>query len=427
MNRYTLLLPILAVALLSTSARGLAQDRYAIRNARIVTVSGETIERGTVLIDAGKITGVGDRVRVPGRTQVIDGRGLTVYPGLFDSVTRLGLTEVGAIPVTNDYSEMGDAMPHLLAFSAFHVESEHIPVARVDGVTHVLSVPSGGVIPGQAALMHLSGWSPQEMEIDRHGALIFDFPSLLPLRRSFFGSSSARRPHSEQKKEFEEKLGKVKELFDKARHYSKAKESGAAVDYNKQLEALIPALRGEQPVVISADSSVDIQEAVKFAEEQKLSFLIWGASDAWKVVDFLKEHDVRVILGARQSLPAREDDPIDILYETPGILQEKGVRFALATGGSSNVRTLPFEIGNSVSHGLSAEAALRAITLTPAEFFGIADRLGSVETGKVANLVVTDGDILDYRTRIRHVFIQGKPIELKSKHTELYEKYLNRP
>lgn len=422
------LLLTLTILLTGLSTLGWGQGRYAIRNARIVTVSGETIERGTVLIEDGKISAVGARVRIPSRTETIEGRGrLTVYPGLFDSNTRLGLTEVGATPVTNDYNEMGEYTPHLLAFSAFHVESEHIPVARVDGITHTLTVPSGGVIPGQAALMHLYGWSPAEMEIRRRGALVLDFPSLLPLRRSFFGRSSARRPQSELKKEFDEKVAQLEELFEKARHYRDAKESGLEVDFNKQYEALLSALAGEQPVLISADSSVDIQEAVKFAEKHELNYVLWGATEAWKVADFLKEHDVKVLLGPRQSLPPREDDPTDILYRTPVILQEKGVPFAVATGSSSSVRTLPFEIGNSVPYGLSHDAAVRAITLTPAEFFGIDDQLGSIEVGKTANLVVTDGDILEYRTRIQHVFINGRPIELTSKHTELAEKYFSRP
>ncbi len=231
MRRLDLL--VLTLLLGAATATGFAQERYAIRNARIVTVSGEPIERGNVVIEDGRISAVGPRVSVPSRTRVIDGRGLTVYPGLFDSYTRLGLTEVGAIPVTNDYNEMGEYMPHLLAFSAVHVESEHIPVARVDGITHVLSAPGGGVIPGQGVLMHLDGWSPEEMEIRRHGALLLDFPSLLPLRRSFFGSSAGRRPQSELEKEFNEKLEQLEDLFDKARHYATARDAGAPVEYEK--------------------------------------------------------------------------------------------------------------------------------------------------------------------------------------------------
>ncbi len=403
----------------------MAQDSYAIRNAKVVTVSGQTIDRGTVLIRDGLIAEVGVQVSIPSGTRVISGRGLTVYPGLFDANTRLGLTEVGAVAVTNDYSEMGDYTPHLLSFSAFHVESEHLAVARVEGITHALTVPTGGVIPGQAALMHLAGWSPQEMEVDRNAALILNLPSLLPMRRRF--GRAGRRTHSERKKEFDQKIAELKDLFAKARHYAQAREAGIDVVFDKQLQALLPALRGQQPVLILANSHADIKEAVRFGQEAKLDFVLVGGRDAWMVADFLKENQVRVILGPIQTLPAREDDPIDIVYRTPALLHEKGVRFGLATGSSSDVRTLAFEIGTAVAYGLPWEAAIRAITLTPASFLKADDRLGSIEKGKIANLVVADGDILEYQTKIHQVFVKGKPISLESKHTQLFKKYLNRP
>ena len=403
----------------------MAQDRYAIRDARVVTVSGQALDRGTVLIENGLIAEVGVQVPIPSGARVISGQGLTVYPGLFDADTRLGLTEVGAVAVTNDYSEMGDYTPHLLSFSAFHVESEHLPVARVEGITHALTVPAGGTIPGQAALMHLAGWSPEEMEVERRAALILNLPSLLPLRRRF--GRGQRQTHSERKKEFDAKIAELKDLFARARHYAQARRAGLDVGFDKQLQALLPALEGQQPVLISADSHVDIKEAVRFGQAAQLDFVLVGARDAWRVADFLKENEVRVILGPTQSLPAREDDPIDIIYRTPALLHEKGVPFSLATGGSSDVRTLAFEIGTAVGYGLPWEAAIRAITLTPASFLKIDDRLGSIEKGKIANLVVADGDILEYQTRIQQVFVRGEPISLESKHTRLFEKYRNRP
>ena len=274
--------------------------------------------------------------------------------------------------------------------------------------------------------MSLAGWSPEEMEVARNAAMILNFPSLLPLRRGFF-RGSRRRSHSEQKKEFEDKIRQLQELFSKARHYHQARGKGADMAYDRQLDALGAMLRGEQPVLIEANSHVDIQEAVRFGRAEKLDFVILGAREAWKIPGFLAENQVRVILGPVQSLPAAEDDPIDIVYRAPAILHEKGVLFAFSTGGASNVRTLPFEVGNAVAHGLPHDIALRAVTLTPAEFLGIEQQLGSIEIGKRANLVVTDGDILEYQTRIRHVFIDGAPIPLQGKHTLLYEKYLARP
>ncbi|MDA2923588.1 amidohydrolase family protein [Acidobacteria bacterium AH-259-L09] len=420
---------IVSVLVLALSSIPLvrADGTYALRDAKIVTVSGSTIERGTVVIQDGLIVDVGIKVSIPRGAQVINARGLTVYPGLFDANTRIGLTEIRRVAETNDYSEMGEYMPHLLAFTAVHVESEHIPVARVNGITQVLTRPVGGTIPGQGAIISLEGWTPHEMEIRRHGAMLLDFPSVLSVRFS-------RRRYSEIKKEHEEKIRQLKELFAKARHYMQARirfkpeEISASRFFpDKQLEALIPVLKGEQPVLIEANSHVDIKNAVKFAQGEKLNYILLGASDAWKVADFLKENKARVILGPRQSLPGREDDPIDIIYRTPAILHQHGVPFAIATGDSAKVRNLQYEAGNAVAYGLPYQAALRSITLTPAEFLGVAQVVGSIEKGKKANLVVAQGDILEYQTPIRHLFINGKPVSLETKHTRLYHKYLNRP
>lgn len=411
-----------------------AQSRFAIRNARIVTVSGATIARGTVVFSDGTIQAVGEHVSIPSRTKIIDGKGLTVYPGLFDANTDTGLTEIGAVPVTNDNSEMGEFMPHLLAFSALHVESEHIPVARVDGITEVLTRPSGGVIPGQGAIVSLAGWTPEEMEISRHGAMIVEFPSLLRSGFRGFGFSRQRTTLAQQKKEYEERTRRLSELLQRARHYAAAREKLAAeghsaqdFTFDRQLDALVPVVEGKQPVLIQADSPIDIQNAVKFARKEKLNYAILGAREAWKVADFLKENQVRVILGPRQVLPPHEDDPQDIMYRTPAILFQKGVEFAIATGGSSDARTLPFEVGNAVGYGLPYDAAIRSITLNPARILGVDSKVGSIDKGKLANLVVTDGDILEYRTHIRYVFINGKAVSLESKHTRLYEKYSQRP
>jgi len=420
-NRLLLILLII----LAMSPLIYSQDRFAIKDARIVTVSGPIIEKGTVLLEAGSISAVGEKVRIPRGTRVISGKGLTVYPGLFDCNTRLGLTEIGAVEMSNDMTEMGEFTPHLLAFDAIHVESEHIPVTRVEGVTHTLTRPSGGTIPGQGALVHLDGWSHEEMEIDRNGALILRFPSQLRTRPSFGGSSSPRS-YSDIKKEFEKKIKEISDLFSRARHYEKAQKDDA-VSYDKVLDSLIPAVNGKQVVMVEANSHVDIKNAVEFCEKEKLNYVILGGSDAWRIPEFLKEHQTSVILGQRQVTPSREDDPQDILYRTPAILHEAGIKFALSVGGSASVRTLPFEMGNTVGRGLPWNAGVRAITLTPAEILGVDGLLGSIDEGKIGNLVVTDGDIFEYKTSIKHVFIKGVPISLETKHTKLYQKYINRP
>ncbi len=412
---------VLPLLLMAPSLLG---QGYAIRNARIVTVSGEDIDRGTVVITDGKISAVGTSVRIPRGARRIDGRGLTVYPGLFNANTNIGLTEIGAVGVSNDYNELGDYTPQLLAWSAIHVESEHIPVARVDGLTHVVTRPGGGTISGQGAIVHLDGWSQEEMEIERSGAMYLDLPSVLRVRPPRFGGfGRGGGSYKEAQKRYDDRVAELKELFARVKAYAESDKSPR----DRQLEALIAVVEGKMLVVMQANSHVDIKNAAEFAKENGLKYAILGASDAWMVADYLKENDVAVILGPVQNLPGRNDDPIDIVYRGPSILQEKGVRFAMSTGGSANARTLPFEVGNAVAHGLSWEAALRSITLTPAEIFGVDDRLGSIEEGKIANLVVADGDILEYQTEIKHLFIQGKAVSLESKHTELYRKYINRP
>jgi imidazolonepropionase-like amidohydrolase len=320
-------------------------------------------------------------------------------------------------------------MPHLLAFSAFHVESEMIPVTRAAGVTHVLSRPRGGVVAGQAAVMSLAGWIPEEMEIRRRGALLINFPSQPGFQtRSFEPAPAARRPLAELRKEYEAAVRELGLFFDKGRHYLESKSKAPAeIQPDQRLDALLPALQGEEPVLISAQNHVDIKAAVEFAEKQKLNFVLLSANDAWRVADFLKEHRVRVILGPCQELPRRDDDPIDIVYRLPSILHAKGIPFAITSGTASDSRNLPHEAGNAVAYGLPREAALRAITLTPAELLGVADEVGSIDKGKRANLVVADGDIFEYQTRVKHLFINGRPVDLETKHSKLYEKYASRP
>jgi imidazolonepropionase-like amidohydrolase len=418
---------VIVIVVLACLGWVLAEDAYLIRNGRVVTVSGPVLPKASILIRDGVIADVGTRVRAPAGAIIVEAAGLTVYPGLFDASNILGLTEIGQVAATNDHTEMGKFMPHLTPFSAVHMASELIPVARSSGITHTLVRPRGGIVPGQASVFSLEGWTWEEMEISRRAALIIDFPRQMVFTPSFmvFGPER-RRPYSEVKKEYEAEVRELKEFFTKARHYLRARSQGESVIVDRQFEALMPALSGRQTVLISADTHVDIRAAVRFAREEGLDFVLLSASDSWRVADFLKENDVRVILGPLQSLPRREDDPIEIIYRTPAILHSKGVLFAISTGNAANARNLPYEAGNAVAYGLPYEAALRSITLSPAEFLGIADQVGSIEKGKKANLVITRGDILEYQTEIRALFINGRSVSLENRHTRLYEHYRNR-
>jgi imidazolonepropionase-like amidohydrolase len=406
----------------------------AIRNARIVPITGPEIERGTVLIRDGRIAAVGANVSIPGHAQVIDASGLAVYPGMIDSGTSVGLTEIGQVRATVDTSELGDFNPHMRAIVAIHPDSEHIPVARVNGITTVVSRPGGGVFSGQAALIHLDGWTWEEMALKPSVGVVFNYPTIQSGRTFDFETfQTQERSYERAKKERDERLDKIRRLLDDARAYAKAKDAqtkdaplpALKVDY--VLEALVPVIKGQMPFIISADRERDIKGAIEFADQQKIKMILSGGADAWKVASGLKEKNIPVLLGPILRLPQAEDGPYDEPFTGAKALHEAGVKFAFQTGDSSNVRNLPYHAAVCVAFGLPREEALKALTISPAQIWGVADQVGSIEVGKLANLVVWDGDPLEIRSQVRHLFIKGRQIPLTTKHTALYERYRNRP
>lgn len=404
----------------------------AIRDARVHTVGAAgTLERATVVVSDGKIAAVGAGVRIPAGAQVVDGRGLEVYPGMIDPWSNIGLTEIGSVPATVDITELGDFNPHLLAATAIHPASEHIPVVRVNGITTALSVPSGGVISGQAALIHLDGWTIEEMAIRRSAGLVLRFPSLESRSGRRFGGGGAegarRRTFADIKREQDRQVRELSELLEAARHYGAARAANAATERDRKLEALVPVVRGEMLVFIEADTARDIRNAVEWAKKEKLRMVLRGGREAASVADLLRQENVPVILDSIVALPAREDDPYDASFTVPRDLAKAGLKFALSVSSSSDARNLPYEAGFAAAYGLLREAALRAVTLSAAEILGVGDQIGSIETGKSADLVVTDGDMLELRTKVKALYIAGRSVSLETKHTRLYERYLNRP
>lgn len=408
---------------------------YVIRNARVVTVSGADIEGGTVVISGGRITAVGASVNAPAGAQEIDGRGLYVYPGMIDLGTNMGLAEIpSGAPGTMDTQELGDMNPNAAAVWAINPHSSHIAVTRVEGVTSVLSMPSGGVISGQAAFINLAGSSPREMAIAPTAALVIDFPrvgggggfaAFLAAQQGITQDALSQR---------DRRIEELRRAFRDAAAYGRAQDAYAkdprsvprpASDI--RLASLVPYARGERPVIFRAERDRDIRNAVGFAEEMKLKPVILGGSEAWKAAQFLKERNVPVIVDGVLNMPLREDDPYDSLFENASKLQAAGVRFCISTGDSgAHVRDLPFHAGMAAAYGLPKSEALKAVTLYPAQIIGVADRMGSIEQGKIANLVVTDGDILEARTRVRHLFIAGRQLPLVSRHTMLYDQFKDR-
>jgi imidazolonepropionase-like amidohydrolase len=420
-----------------TTQQGVLPPRgvFAIRNARIVTVSGPDIENGTVVIRDGKIEAVGASVNVPANAQTIDGRGLSVYPGMIDAGTNMGLVEVpqGANG-TVDLSEVGDFNPNAKAIIAVNPHSAHIAVTRVEGVTNTVTAPTGGLISGQAALINLLGTAPKEMAVIAQAALVINYPRVAGGGGGGFGGFQQQPANlSETLEANARQLEQIRKLLRDAEAYGRSQDANAKdrslprPDQNLVLESLVPYVRGEHPVMFRAEREAEIRGAIRFAEEMKLKPIILGGNDAWKVASLLKEKNVPVIVTGVLSLPVREDDAYDALYENAAKLQQAGVLFAISTGDSGpEVRNLAQWAGMAAAFGLSKEDALKSVTLNPARIMNAADRLGSIEAGKMANLVVTDGDLLEIRTHIRYLFIDGRPVVLSSRHTELNDAFKNR-
>ncbi len=420
-----------------TNQHGVSFPRgvYAIRNARIVTVSGPEIDSGTVLIRDGKIDAVGANVNIPPGAQIIEARGLSVYPGMIDAGTSLGLVEVGqGAPGTVDTSETGDLNPNAKAIYAINPHSAHVAVTRVDGVTNVVTLPVGGLISGQAAVINLVGTNQFEMAVSPYAALVINYPRPGGGGGGFgFFAQQQQQNLAEALAAAKRQLEQIRKMLREGEAYGRAQDAYAKdktlprPEQNIILEALVPYVRGERPVIFRAERESDIRGAIRFAEEMKLKPIILGGNDAWKMAAFLKEKNVPVILTGVLDLPMREDDFYDTLYESAAKLQQAGVRFCISSGDSgANVRNLPFYAGMAAAFGLPKAEALKSVTLYPAQIMNVADRLGSIELGKMANLVVTDGDLLETRTQVRHLFIDGRQVPLTSRHTDLYEAFKNR-
>jgi imidazolonepropionase-like amidohydrolase len=413
------------------------QATFAITNAHIYPVSGPEIPNGTVVISGGKIQAIGANAAIPAGAQVIDAKGLNVYPGMMDGGTSIGLSEIpqGAAS-TVDISEVGSFNPNSQAYYGINPHSAHVGVARVVGITSVISRPTGGIISGQAALINLAGWTVPAMTINPRIAMVIELPGSGGGRRGGGGGAAAFLAGQAGNANVlrTRQLDSLKQMLRDADAYGKAIDAYAKdktiprPKHDAVLESLVPAVRGQQEVMFPADRAADIRAAVAFAEEFKLKPIIVGGREAVSVAAFLKQHDVPVLYTGILQLPGREDDPYDINFSVPAKLAAAGVKFAITSGDCcSEVRNLPSVAGMASAYGLSRADALRAVTLGPAQIFGVSDKLGSLEVGKIANVVVTDGDMLEAKTNTRYLFIDGRMVPLDTKHTQLYEQFKGKP
>lgn len=353
--------------------------------------------------------------------------GKRLYPGMIDAGTVLGLVEIDSLRETNDSRDGGELQPDLKASIGVNPDSELIPVTRANGVTTVITRPTGSLLPGQASLLNLAGWTPAEMSVVDPLALHIEYPAEPTFRGGFGGGPPALDgENSAARFRKEEKLAKLKDLFDAARRYDDAKKAGVSPTTNIRLDAIVPYARGERPVIFTAEKKADVLGSIKLAEELKVKPIISGASEAWKVAPELARKKVPVILGPVMSIAREAGDRYDASYAAASVLHRAGVNLCLRSAGSNNTRNLPYEAAMAVAYGLPPEEGLKAVTLAPAEIMGVADKLGSLEAGKRANLVIANGDILQASTQVLSIFIDGKPHEPTSKQTRLYDKYRKR-
>jgi imidazolonepropionase-like amidohydrolase len=406
-----------------------ASPSVALRGGSLLTVSHGVIDNGVVVIEKGKITAVGPVAStiIPKGAQVIDVTGMTVYPGLIDSETRIGLTEISMEQSTNDLLEPSDEiMPQMHVFDAFHAESAVIPVTRVNGITHAIVAPADqDTLPGQDALVQLAGTSRDEMLLVRDIALPLNF------------TGEQRRNESWEKAKFPfTRMGmaaQLRQAFIDAQDYAKKWE-----DYGKKpaeqrkepppkrdlkLEALLPYLMGSKPVVVAAREPSDLETALSLVREFNLRVILNHVSHSQVMLDRIAAAKLPVIVGPIYEEP-KEYERYDVVYKLPAELYRRGVKIAFASYSAHQSRNLPYQAGYAVAFGLPHEQAVRAITLNAAEIWGVADHLGSLDVGKTANVVVANGDPLDIKTDVRRVFIQGREVPMDNRQIRLRDQYM---
>lgn len=437
-------MPMAGAALFAQSApvvdMSTTAPTIAITGGKLLTITHGTIENGTIVLSGGKITAVGEAsaVKVPDNAQIVDAKGMTVYPGLIDSETNLGLSEIEADEASNDLVETSDEIfPNMHVYDAFHAETEHIPVTRINGITNAIVAPaSDDSLPGQDIFIQLAGRDSNQMILGKDVALPLNFsgdqrrrgngggkfPSTRmglasQLRQTFLDAQT----YADSKKEFEAKHAKW------AKGDKKDSEP-TAPKIDLKSEALLPYLNGERPVVVAAYQAYEIEVAMQIAQEFHLKVILNHVTHGQEILDKIAAYKVPVIVGPIYDFPDA-NERYDAVYSLPAELQKRGVKIAFGSAGGSGGspggfdRNLPYAAGYAVAYGLPYDEAMKALTLNAAEMFGVADKLGSLDTGKVANVVIANGDPLDVRTDVKQVYIEGHPIPMVSRQTRLRDEY----
>lgn len=413
------------VALAAPEIPGAPQAKpIAIVGGTIHPVSGPAIVGGTLIFADGKITAVAKSAPIPAGAETLDAKGKHVYPGLFDAYSDMGLIEVNSIRGSVDVHETGLINPNVKAQVAVNPDSEIIPVTRSNGVLLALTAPTGGLLAGKSAVLQLDGWTWEDMTLRGDVAMHVEWPAMSPS-----ADWSTEESAKEQMAARDKALAELKKAFEHARAYAAARKADPAMEKHPldlRWEAMQPVLRGELPLIVTADEIQQIQAAVAFASAENLKLILYGGYDAPACAELLKQHNVPVIVAGVYRLPMRASDAYDAAYTLPARLRDAGLRFCVSGSGrfgASNVRNLPYHAATAAAFGLTPDEALKSITLWPAEILGVSDRVGSLQVGKDATLFLADGDPLEAPTQIESAFIQGRRVELSDRHKRLWKKY----
>lgn len=408
------------IALALSAPRNVAAQTIAITGAKVYPVSGPPIEGGTVLLRDGKIVAVGSNVAIPADAQRIDAAGKWVTPGIFNATTSLGLTEIGAVEETVDLSARGQGdgvVPSLRVWDGFNPASALLQVTRNDGVTTAGLVPRGGLIGGQGAVVVLGDGALGDVLLKGPAAMFADIGA----KGNDRGASRA------------EVYQRLRAVLAEARDWPKrrsrfdANASRPLAARSVDLEALQPVLRGEIPLAIDADRASDLLVALDIAREFNLKLALTSASEGWKVADQIAAAKAYVLVGALNNIP-RDFALLGARQENAALLQKAGARVVIAGGADAfNARNVKYEAGVAVAFGMPWDAALRAVTLTPAELYGVSDRVGSLQPGRDATLVIWSGDPFELYTRAERVYVRGREVQRPSRQDELMRRYKSLP
>ncbi len=405
------------------------EQTVVLRGATIHTVTKGTITSGTIVLDRGKIVAIGGAdVAVPRGARVVDVTGKHIYPGLIDAYSTVGIAEIGSVDVSNDINEIGDFNPNVRAEVAVNAESRHIGTTRSAGVLVAFSTPGGGVISGLSSAMSLEGWTWEEMSLKGAAALNMNWPdpSARPRRVGGPQAGAGARPQPAAKT-YAEQVEEIRNYFAEARAYRDAVKAGQSVRSDSRYAAMIPALSGEMPVVVAAEGVSQINDAITWAKQEGVRLVIRGGRDAVHVAARLKAEQVPVILTSTMGAPSRNHESYDEAYSAPAQLYAAGVKFAIAGEASALYSyRLPWDAGVAVAFGLPEEEALKAVTINAAEMLGISDKVGSLEVGKEATLIITTGTPLDMTTDIIQSYIQGREIDMNDIQKHFFKKYLEK-